>query len=55
MRPLDPICRKLVEACEAINRLDTEGAKAALAAFLRVRIEAARAGARSISVAAGCQ
>ena len=32
----------LIAACKAINGLDTEGAKAALAAFLRVRMEAAR-------------
>jgi hypothetical protein len=33
----------LIDACEAINRLSDTGAKSALAAFLRVRMEAARA------------
>lgn len=39
-RPYLPV---LVEACQAINKLDASQAKAALAAFLRVRLEAARA------------
>lgn len=38
-----PHLPNLIAACKAINRLDAEEATAALAAYLRVRVEAARA------------
>jgi hypothetical protein len=38
-----PHLPNLIAACKAINRLDSEAAQAALAAFLRVRMDAARA------------